>query len=66
MKIDLKLLIVKAVAIITNEGGITCHAAIISREFRIPCIIGTKVASQVIKTGDLLEVDAYSVVVRKL
>jgi len=48
----------KAVAIITDEGGITSHAAIISRELKIPCVIATKIATQLLKTGDLVEVDA--------
>lgn len=48
----------KAGAVVTNEGGITCHAAIVSRELQIPCIIGTKVATQVLKDGDVVEVDA--------
>ena len=56
----------KAKAIITDEGGITSHAAIISREFRIPCIIGTKIATQVLKDGDLIEVDANKGVVKKI
>ncbi|NQT49120.1 hypothetical protein HQ571_00320 [Candidatus Kuenenbacteria bacterium] len=47
-----------AVAFVTDEGGITCHAAIISREMKKPCIIGTKVATKVLKDGDLVEVDA--------
>ena len=51
-------LIKKAAAIITDEGGITCHAAIISRELNIPCIIGTRNATRVLKDGDLVEVDA--------
>jgi len=51
-------LIKKASAIITDEGGITCHAAIISRELNIPCIIGTRVATKILKDGDLVEVDA--------
>lgn len=45
-------------AIITDEGGLTCHAAIIAREMNKPCIIGTKIATQVLKDGDLVEVDA--------
>lgn len=49
-----------AAAIITDEGGITCHAAIVSREFNIPCVIGTKIATQVLKDGYLVEVDADS------
>ena len=56
----------KAKAIITDEGGITCHAAIVSRELNIPCVIGTKIATKVLKDGDLVEVDANKGVVRKL
>ncbi len=59
-------LIKKCAAIVTNEGGILSHAAVIAREFRIPCIIGTKVATQVLKHGDRVEVDAERGVVRKL
>jgi phosphohistidine swiveling domain-containing protein len=56
----------KSLAIITNEGGVLCHAAIISREFGIPCIIGTKIATQALKDGDLVEVDADHGIVRIL
>lgn len=48
----------KASAIVTDEGGLTCHAAIISRELGIPCIIGTKTATKILKDGDRVEVDA--------
>lgn len=48
----------KAAAIVTDEGGITSHAAIVARELNIPCIIGTKVATKVLKDGDLIEVNA--------
>jgi len=48
----------KASAIITEQGGITTHAAIVSRELNKPCIIGTKIATKVIKTGDNLKLDA--------
>lgn len=54
----------KAVAIITEQGGITSHAAIVSRELGIPCIIGTKIATQVLKDGDLVEVDANKGIVK--
>lgn len=54
----------KAAAIITDEGGITSHAAIISRELNIPCIIGTKIATKVLKDGDLVEVDANKGIVK--
>jgi phosphohistidine swiveling domain-containing protein len=51
-------------AIVTDEGGLTCHAAIISREMNIPCIVGAKVATRVLKDGDIVEVDAINGVVR--
>ncbi len=53
-------------AIVTDEGGITCHAAIISREMKKPCIIGTKIATKVFKDGDLVEVDAEKGIVCKI
>ena len=52
--------------IITDEGGITCHAAIVSRELGVPCIVGTKIATKVLRDGDLVEVDADNGVVRIL
>jgi len=48
----------KSAGIITNEGGVLCHAAILSRELRKPCIIGTKRATELFTTGDLIELDA--------
>ena len=56
----------KAAAIITDQGGITCHAAIMARELKVPCIIGTKIATHVLKDGDKVEVDAFKGIVRKL
>jgi len=56
----------KAAAFITDEGGITCHAAIVAREMKKPCIIGTKNATKVLKDGDLVEVDANTGIVRKV
>ncbi|PKX78574.1 phosphoenolpyruvate synthase [Lactiplantibacillus plantarum] len=57
----------KAAAIVTNNGGMTCHAAIVSREMQIPCIVGTKskkvAATDVLKTGDVVTVDAKNGVV---
>ncbi|MEY2664613.1 MAG: hypothetical protein RIT04_421 [Candidatus Parcubacteria bacterium] len=53
-------------AIVTNEGGVTCHAAIVAREMKKPCIIGTKIATQVFKDGDTVEVDAESGIVKLL
>lgn len=56
----------KAGAIITDEGGITCHAAIVAREMKKPCVIGTRIATQILNDGDLVEVDADKGVVRIL
>ena len=56
----------KASAIITNEGGIMCHAAIISRERGIPCIIGTSIATKVFKDGDYIEVNADEGIIHKI
>lgn len=56
----------KAIAFITDEGGVTCHAAIVARELKKPCIIGTKIATKVLRDGDLVEVDADKGVVKIL
>lgn len=56
----------RASAFVTNEGGILCHAAIISREMNKPCIIATKIATKILKDGDLVEVDAEKGIVRIL
>lgn len=56
----------KAAAIVTNAGGLTCHAAIVSRELGIPCVVGTKIANKVLKDGDKVEVDATKGIVRKV
>ncbi|MDD5031771.1 MAG: PEP-utilizing enzyme [Patescibacteria group bacterium] len=56
----------KAAAIITDEGGITCHAAIVSRELGIPCVVGTKIGTKALKDGDLVKVDANEGIVKKL
>jgi len=49
----------RASAFVTDEGGITCHAAIVARELKKPCIIGTKIATQVLNDGDEVEVDYF-------
>lgn len=56
----------KASAIVTDEGGILSHAAIISRELEIPCVVGTKIATKILKDGDMIEVDAYKGIVKKI
>jgi pyruvate, water dikinase len=55
-----------AAAFVTDEGGILCHAAIVSREMHKPCVIGTKIATKIFKDGDLVEVDAEKGIVKKL
>jgi len=56
----------KAAAIVTDEGGLTCHAAIVSRELGIPCIVGTRVATRIFKDGEEVEVDAAKGIARKV
>ena len=63
---DFMVAVKKAAAIVTDEGGLTCHAAIVSRELGIPCIIGTKNATKVLKDRDLVEVNADKGVVKIL
>lgn len=48
----------KAAAFVTDEGGVVCHAAIVARELKKPCIVGTKFATQILKDGDYIEVNA--------
>jgi phosphoenolpyruvate synthase/pyruvate phosphate dikinase len=55
----------KAAAIITEQGGITSHASIISRELKKPCIIGTKIATRALMNGETVEVDARNGIVRR-
>ncbi len=56
----------KAVAIVTDEGGMLCHAAIVSREIGVPCIIGTKIATKVLKDGDKVKIDAKKGIINKI
>lgn len=60
---DLMPAIRHSAAVVTDTGGITSHAAIISRELGIPCIVGAKNATEILKDGDLVEVDANKGVV---
>ncbi|MFH0970733.1 MAG: PEP/pyruvate-binding domain-containing protein [Candidatus Diapherotrites archaeon] len=61
---DMAPVMQKAAAFITDEGGITCHAAVVAREMKKPCIIGTKVATQLLKNEMVVEVDADNGVIR--
>ncbi|MFH0870562.1 MAG: PEP-utilizing enzyme [archaeon] len=65
-RIEFVPLMRKAKAIITDEGGVACHAAIVSRELGIPCIIGTKKATKVLNDGDKIEMNIVDGVVRKI
>ena len=56
----------QASAIITEEGGLTCHAAIVSRELKKPCVIGIKGLLDILKDGDQIEVDAVKGIVKKI
>ncbi|MBI2548710.1 hypothetical protein HYW21_05155 [Candidatus Woesearchaeota archaeon] len=56
----------KCAAIVTDEGGLTSHAAVIAREMHIPCIVGTKIATKILHDGDAVEVDAERGVVRRI
>ena len=59
-------LIRESKGIVTDEGGVTSHAAIVARELKIPAIINTHDATKVFKTGDLVLLDAANAVVRKV
>lgn len=63
---DFLPLMKKASAIITDSGGLLCHAAITARELKRPCVIGTKIATKVLKDGDIVEVNADKGLVTKL
>ncbi|MFC1648453.1 PEP/pyruvate-binding domain-containing protein [Nanoarchaeota archaeon] len=56
----------KCAAIVTDQGGLTSHAAIVARELKKPCIVGTKIATKVFDEGEMIEVDADNGIVRKL
>ena len=54
----------KAAAIVTNRGGMLSHASIVARELGVPCVVGTREATRVLKTGDSVEVDATTGIIR--
>lgn len=56
----------KAVAFVTDEGGVLCHAAILARELKKTCITGTKNATKLFKDGDMVEVDGETGIVRRI
>jgi phosphohistidine swiveling domain-containing protein len=63
---DWVVIMKKAAGIITERGGITCHAAIVSRELGIPCITGVPNVTEILKDGEIVEMDATKGVIRRL
>jgi pyruvate, water dikinase len=57
---DMVVSMQKSAAIITDEGGLTAHAAIVSREMGIPAVVGTQKATQLLKDGDIVTVDGFT------
>jgi pyruvate,water dikinase len=57
---DMVVAMQKSAAIVTDEGGITAHAAIVSREMGIPCVVGTQNATVKLKEGETITVDGFS------
>ena len=56
----------KAIEFVTDSGGVTSHAAIVAREMKKPCIIGTKIATQILKDGDWIEIDTKKGDIRRV
>ena len=56
----------KSAASITDAGGLLSHAAIVARELKKPCVVGTEIATKVLKDGDLVEVDATRGIIKKI
>jgi phosphoenolpyruvate synthase/pyruvate phosphate dikinase len=63
---ELMPVIRRAAGIITDEGGITCHAALVARELKIPCVIGTQIATQILHDDDQVELNADTGTITKL
>ncbi|MBR9692692.1 hypothetical protein GOV07_02040 [Candidatus Woesearchaeota archaeon] len=59
-------LLQQSAAVVSDEGGVMCHAAVLARELKKPCVIGTKHATKVFKDGDIIKVDADNGTVRKV
>ena len=53
-------------AVVTDYGGYLCHAAIAAREFKIPCVVGTKIATRIFKDGDEVVVEADKGIVMRV
>lgn len=57
---DMVVSMQRAAGIVTDEGGVTSHAAIVSREMGIPCVVGTRSATHTLKEGQLITVDGFT------
>jgi pyruvate, water dikinase len=57
---DMVVTMQKSAAIVTDEGGLTAHAAIVSREMGIPCVVGTQEATTKLKEGEIITVDGFT------
>ncbi len=57
---DMVISMQKSVAVVTDEGGATSHAAIVSREMGIPCVVGTEKATEILKDGQIITVDGVN------
>ena len=53
----------RAAAVVTDGGGMTCHAAIVSRELGVPCVVGARTATTTLRTGEVVTVDGASGIV---
>ena len=56
----------RASAFVTDEGGVLCHAAIVARELKKPCVISTKIATRVLRDGNEVFVDADQGEIKKI
>ncbi len=56
----------KLSGIVTDEGGLLCHASIVAREYKLPCVVGTNSATRLLKDEDEIELDAESGTIKKL
>ncbi|HBG81570.1 TPA: hypothetical protein DDW69_01890 [candidate division CPR2 bacterium] len=63
---ELMLACQKAKAIVTDMGGVLSHAAIVSRELKIPCVVGTHTATKALKNGNKILIDLNSGTVQKI
>jgi len=63
---NIRMVQLNAAGFITDEGGITCHAAIVSREMNKPCIVGCGNATKAFRDGEIIELDADKGVIRRI